>query len=557
MGKLGLDIDKGLYLGIDFGTTNSVISVYNYDDNQVYTVPIEGSLVCPTAIAFDEDFDDEDKLEKVCGLQAKEGAVIYPDSTILGIKRLITLDQSIPVIVEGKKYDFDPVQIAGEIISYLKDQADAYVREQFGINGIFNGCVITVPANSVDKQKKRMKEAASFAGFHEDEVHIRLEPAAAAISYATTVSDTKHVLVYDFGGGTFDACVLKIEAKTGEPTIQILSTYGDNVLGGNDIDKIMMDMIYAEFCELTNHTIDLFDLSKDDGLSRKQKLMALARLNQVATGAKERLSVSKSTKVVMAPFIQEPEIININMEITVEAFLNHRRSFSLGDPDDIFEKMKDKNVLDLAGETIKCTDICLQSGGIEKSVIDEIFLVGGSSSIPVISMMIKEQYGLEPYQSKISPALSISNGAAIYCHMIMQPSSNDVLISEKTIHSFGIEMAGRKYLEIIPAGIDIPDEGLTICLDEPLETNFDGLTSMVIVVYENMIPRDKNALAFVYEEGMKRLTGTSLKGIPSAPKGQEKVQITFHLSKDYILGVTAKSLSNEGVQTMLSVDALY
>jgi molecular chaperone DnaK len=317
MGKLGLDIDKGLYLGIDFGTTNSVVSVYNYDDGQVHTIPIEGSFICPTAIAFDEDFDEDEKLEKIVGLQAKEGAVIYPESTILGVKRLISQDQSIPVIVEGKQFDFAPVQIAGEIINYLKNQADEYVREQFGINGIFSGCVITVPANSVDKQKKRMKEAAGFAGFTEEQVHIRLEPAAAAIAYATTISSNKNVLVYDFGGGTFDACVLRIEAGSEEPSISILSTYGDNILGGNDMDKIVMDMIYTEFCTLTNNEIDLYDFSKDDGLSKKHKMMARARLNQVATAMKERLSSSKATKIVMAPFIQEPKIININMDITV------------------------------------------------------------------------------------------------------------------------------------------------------------------------------------------------------------------------------------------------
>jgi molecular chaperone DnaK len=241
----------------------------------------------------------------------------------------------------------------------------------------------------------------------------------------------------------------------------------------------------------------------------------------------------------------------------VDDFLNHKRQYALGDSMDVYEKMKDKSVLDLIQETIQCTDICLQSGSLEKTDLDEIFLVGGSSSIPIISKMITEQYGLEPHQSKISPALSISVGAAIYCHMIMQPTSEGVSISEKTIHSVGLEMAGRRYLEIIPAGVDIPEEGLTVSLEEPLETNFDGLTSMVIVVYESMFKRDQHTITFVYDEGMKRLAGTSLEGIPSAPKGHEKVQITFHLSKDYILGVTAKSLSNEGVQTTLSVEALY
>lgn len=557
MGKLGLDTDKGLYLGIDFGTTNSVVSVFNYDDDQVYTVPIEGSNICPTVIAFDEDYEEEGKLERIFGLQAKEGAIIYPESTVANIKRFITSDEAVLVKVEDETYEFEPVQIAGEIISYLKEQADMFIRETFGVISALNGCVITVPAISIDKQKKRMKEAAVLAGFNEENVHIRLEPAAAAISYAVEVRENKKVLVYDFGGGTFDACVLNIEAGELEPHISILSTYGDNILGGNDIDKIVMDMIVGEFYEMTNHAIDLFDDSKEDGLSKKQKLMARARLNQIANQTKERLSKASSAKVVLAPFIQEPTIVNINMEITAESFLSHKRVYQLGDRDDVFQKMQGKHVLDLIHETIRCTDICLESGGLTASDIDEIFLVGGSSAIPVISEMVEEHFGIKPLESKVSPALSISRGAATYCKIINMPSDDSVTIAQQTIHSLGLEMAGRKYLEIIPADMIIPDEGLHMTLDVPLQTNFDDLTSMVIVVYESILKIDPHSIHHVYDEGMRRLAGTTLHGIPKAPKGEEEVQVTFHLSKDYLLSVEAVSLGSEGASTTLSVEALY
>lgn len=558
MGKLGLDVDRGLFLGIDFGTTNSVISIFNYDEEgSIQTIEIEGSHICPTAIAFEESYAEDGKLEKIFGIQAKEGAVIYPDSTILGIKRLLSYDQSIEIHVEEKTYEFEPVQIAGEIIAFLKEQADQYIREQYGVIGEFSGCVITVPANSIDKQKQRTKEAAILAGFSEEQVHIRLEPAAAAISYATTLKEDKTVLVYDFGGGTFDACILSIEASDKEPLIQIISTYGDNVLGGNDIDKIMMDMIYHEFCRLTNHNIDLFDFTKEDGISHKHKKMAIVRLNQVANMAKEKLSSTASTKIVMTPFLQEPELININMEVTVEAFISHQRIYQMNDTDTVYGKMKGKSVIDLVNETIHCCRVCLESGKLSHRSIDEIFLVGGSSAIPLVKQSIAGYFKKEPFQSRLSPALSISKGAAKYGQLIAMPKASGLRISETTIHSLGLEMAGRRYLEVIPKGIEIPDEGLRIELSVPLETNFDQVSSMVIVVYENMIDQEPGVISYVYDEGMRRLAGTTLKGIPKALKGQEKVQLVFGLSKDHLLNVEAKSLSDVGVQTSLTVEALY
>lgn len=555
MAKLALDVDKGLYLGIDFGTTNSVVSIFHYDEDRVDTVEIEGSSICPTAIAFDESFEVDEVLEKIYGIQAKEGAVIYPESTVLGIKRRLSDDKAIEIIVEDETYEFSPVQIAGEIIAYLKDQADTYMRENYGVTGQFEGCVITVPANSIDKQKLKTKEAAVLAGFLEEQVHIRLEPAAAAISYASTVTEDKKVLVYDFGGGTFDACLLAIDAKSGEPEIKILSTYGDNRLGGDDIDQIMVDMIYDSFLSQTDNTIDLFDLSKDDGVSKKQKKMAQVRLKQVANSAKEKLSKSMSTKVVMAPFLQEPEVVNINLEISVESFIAHKRKHQLGDDEEVFNQFVGKSVTDLTKKTIECCDVCLEAAEVNKESVDQVFLVGGSSAIPLVGEMMTDHFGQAPYQSKISPALSISRGAAKYAQMIAMPNASGLLVSETTIHSLGLEMAGRRYLEVVAKGIEIPDEGLVVSLEEPLTTNHDGLTSMVLVVYESLLKNQ--GVSYVFDEGMKRLGGTTLKGIPKNKKGQEAVAVTFTISKDNLLTVNAKSLSTEGLETQLTVEALY
>lgn len=558
MGTLGLDLESGLFLGIDFGTTNSVVSIYDFKDGEVQTIPIDGSNIFPTAIQFETDIDDESKLSKIFGVQAKEAAMIYPESTVLSIKRYLGSDENINIKVDEKEFTFTPQQIAGEIMAYLKVMADEYAREKLNLSGEFSGCVITVPANSTDKQKKMTKEAAILAGFDESSVYLRLEPAAAAISYAINERKDKKVLVYDFGGGTFDACILEIKLdENEEPNISILSTYGDNDLGGNDIDKILIDIIYEEFKKLTNDEIDLFDENIDDGVSKRQKKVALVRLTQMANQAKERLSQAKSTKVVLAPFIQEPKIVNINMEISREDFLNHKRINKLNDCDEIFSKFKDKSVIDMVNETIQCVDKSLASANIKSSDIDEIFLVGGSSSMPIVSEKIKEKFEKEPFKSKISPALSISQGAAHYCNMIMMPTVKGPVVHEKTIHPIGLEIAGRRFMEIVKAGMDIPKDNLVIEASEPLITNFDNVSSMAIVVYENTMPEDKEGAILVTKQGMKRLAGTSLRGIPQAPKGQEKVKVIFNISSDNMLKVTAKSMTDDGVVTELSVDELY
>ena len=558
MGTLGLDLERGLFLGIDFGTTNSVVSLYNFKDGIAQTIPIDGSNIFPTAIQFETDPEDEKKLARIFGVQAKEAAMIYPQSTVLSVKRLLGSEAKIDIAVDDKSFSFTPEQVAGEILGYLKQKADEYAQEELGIAGEFSGCVITVPANSTDKQKRMTKEAALLAGFDEENIYLRLEPAAAAISYAVNESNDKKVLVYDFGGGTFDACILQVtnEAEN-EPNISILSTYGDNDLGGNDIDKLIIDMIYEEFKKLTNDEIDLFDDAADDGVSKRQKKVALVRLQQVANQAKERLSQAKSTKIVLAPFIQEPRIVNINMELTAEAFANHKRVNRLGDADAVFEKFEGKSLIDLIDSTLVCVDKCLESAKLTPEEVDAVFLVGGSSSVQLVGEKMAAKFGKEPFRSKLSPALSISQGAAYYCNMIMMPTVKGPTVQETTVHPLGLEIAGRRFMPIVSQGVDIPKDGLTIDASELLMTNFDNVTSMAIVVYENTMPATDDVVEFVSAEGMKRLAGASLRGIPQGPRGQEKVKVTFHVGQDNMLKVTAKSTSVDGVETALSVDDLY
>ena len=557
MGTLGFDMERGLFLGIDFGTTNCVVSLFNFAEGEALTIPIDGGNIFPTAIQFEADPEDAHKLAKVYGVQAKEAAIIYPQSTVLSIKRMLGSEEAVRVVVDDKEYSFRPEEVATEILAYLKAKADEYVQEELGIAGEFSGCVITVPANSTDKQKKMTKAAAVKAGFDEASVFLRLEPAAAALSYAVNETQDKKVLVYDFGGGTFDACILELNMAEAEPVISILSTYGDNHLGGNDIDKLVMDMVYDEFTKLTNGEIDLFDEEADDGVSKRQKRVAIVRLMQAANQAKERLSQAKTAKVVLAPFVQEPRIININMEITREDFAAHRRIHALGDTHEVFEKFRGKNLEELLDETLVCVDRCLEAAGLKEGDIDEVFLVGGSSSLISVGEKIFQKFGKEPFRSKLSPALSISHGAAYYCNMIMMPTVRGPVVQERTIHPLGLEIAGRRFMEIVGGGLDIPKDGLVVEAAELLTTNFDNVGSMAIVVYENTLPKKDAKLTTVNMEGMKRLAGTSLRGIPQKPRGEEKVKVVFSVGQDNMLRVTAKSMSDSGAVTELAVDELY
>lgn len=555
MGRLSLEVEKGLYLGIDFGTTNSVVSIYHYDTNEIYTLKIDGYTVFPSVIQF--ELNEDGTLSRIFGIEAKEAEIIYPESTISSVKRYLESDDPMKIQIEGHTYTFEVEAIVSELLAYLKDQADLYIREELNISGTFSGCVITVPANSTDKQKRKMKKAAVMAGFSENNIYLRLEPAAAAITYATVINEDKKVLVYDFGGGTFDACVLEIrQAEEEEPELKILSTFGDNYLGGNDIDQLMVDLIYDRFLDITKGKIDLFDFNKTDDLNVRDKKMAIVRLKQVANHAKEKLSMMNVAKITLAPFIQQPIPVNIQLDVSRQEFLDYVRKYQLDDSEHQFLRLKGKSLNDLIDETMLCVKKCIQFANLKIQDIDDILLVGGSSGIPEISNKIQHLFEKLPYQGKISPALSISQGAAHYCNQIMLPTMKGPKIHETSVHSLGIEIAGRRYFEVIEQGLPIPEDGLTIDAKYILETNFDDLSSIAISVYEDLEP-DATITKFVYDSGLKRLTGTTLRGIPLNKKGLEQIKVSFTLSRDNILTVRAVSMNDEGIMTILQVDELY
>ena len=557
MGLLGLDTDQGYYLGIDFGTTNTVVSIYDYDKDQLTPIPIDGEAIFPTVIQFIEDDEQAGKLKAIFGMEARESAMIYPESTVLSIKRMLGKEQPITVKVDQQSYDFKSEDIVAQILTYIKNEASTYMLTNMDVHVDWAGCVITVPANSTDRQKNKMKQAAGMAGFMEDQVFLRLEPAAAALTYAKQALEDKKVLVYDFGGGTFDACLLSLADMASEaPVIDLISTYGENHLGGDDLDEIMMDMVVHEFYEQTDGKIHLFDDQYDDGVSRKAKRMARVRLKEAARIAKEKLSAAASTKIVLAPFLQEPYIININMEVTREAYYNHARAYQLSNSDEVFEWMKGQTPRTLVDRTLACVTSCLELANMDRNQVDDIYLVGGSSGMPLVKSMLEEFFEKPPKHGTISPAYSISMGAAYYCYQIMNQASSGPAVTDVTVHPMGLELVGRRFLPIIESGQPIGEEGLRVVCDTPLYTNFDDLDNLNIVVYEDTSPRG-DCIRYCYETGMKRLATTKLTGIKKAPAGAMAIEISFTIDRNNLLTIEATAKDTEGEVKVLEVADLY
>ncbi len=546
MAELGLNIQKEYILGIDFGTTNTVVSFMK--DNKPFIIPIDNNNIFPTAIYFEDEVDGN--LSKVFGFEAKESAILNPDASIFSVKTLLSNNKKIDVKVNDKKYTFTPKEVVGEILNYIRNQCNDFLKNDLSIDGVFSGCVITVPANSTDKYKKLMFEASVLGGFEEEKIHIRLEPTSAAINYASNVTTSKKVLVYDFGGGTFDACVLDISIQENSPNIVVLSTIGHNNLGGDIIDEVVQDLIFEKFKKQSNNEIDLFH---NDNEHFKR---AVVRLKKLATNTKEKLCVTNNVKITLSSFITYPKKYDLNFSLSREEVFSHKRINKLTSNSETFNEYCNKSIKDIINKTLELTEMCISKAGVKKTEIDDFILVGGSSQIPYISEKITEIFNKTPYKSVVSPALSISFGASLYSDIIYN-NSTEIKVLEKTIHSFGIEISGRRFLPIIKEGVEISEKGLHIECDTPLTTNYDALSSLAIVVYENTISNNSSNLQYISEKGIKRLGSTTLTGIPKKPKGEEKIQVVFKMNQDNILTVEAFSLSNKGARTILTVDKLY
>ena len=466
-------------IGIDLGTTNSAVSVLEGGEAKIIPNP-EGNRTTPSVVAFKNG-------EMQVGEVAKRQAVTNP-STVSSIKRYMG-DGSYKVHMDGK--DYTPQEISAMILQYLKSYAEDYLGEKV------DKAVITVPAYFNDAQRQATKDAGKIAGLEVE--RIVNEPTAAALAYGLDKTDKEEkVLVFDLGGGTFDVSILEL----GDGVFDVLSTSGDNHLGGDDFDQKIMDYLVAEFKK--EHGVDL---SKDK--------MALQRLKDAAEKAKKDLSGVSTTQISL-PFITASAEGPLHLELTLTRAK--------------FEELTH----DLVERTKQPVRQALKDAGLSQSDIDEVILVGGSTRIPAVVEAVRKETGKEPNKS-VNPDEVVAMGAAIQGGVI-SGDVKDIVLLDVTPLSLGIETMGGVFTKLIDRNTTIPTSKSQV-----FSTAADNQPAVDVHVLqgERQMAADNKTL------GRFQLTD-----IPPAPRGIPQIEVTFDIDKNGIVNVSAKDLGTGKEQTI-------
>ena len=466
-------------IGIDLGTTNSAVSVLEGGEAKIIPNP-EGNRTTPSVVAFKNG-------EIQVGEVAKRQAVTNP-STVSSIKRHMG-DGSYKVHMDGK--DYTPQEISAMILQYLKSYAEDYLGEKV------DKTVITVPAYFNDAQRQATKDAGKIAGLEVE--RIVNEPTAAALAYGLDKTDKEEkVLVFDLGGGTFDVSILEL----GDGVFDVLSTSGDNHLGGDDFDQKIMDYLVAEFKK--EHGVDL---SKDK--------MALQRLKDAAEKAKKDLSGVSTTQISL-PFITASAEGPLHLELTLTRAK--------------FEELTH----DLVERTKQPVRQALKDAGLSQSDIDEVILVGGSTRIPAVVEAVRKETGKEPNKS-VNPDEVVAMGAAIQGGVI-SGDVKDIVLLDVTPLSLGIETMGGVFTKLIDRNTTIPTSKSQV-----FSTAADNQPAVDVHVLqgERQMAADNKTL------GRFQLTD-----IPPAPRGIPQIEVTFDIDKNGIVNVSAKDLGTGKEQTI-------
>src|SRR3954469_9238717 len=486
-------------IGIDLGTTNSVVAVMEGGEPVVITNP-EGGRLTPSVVAFTKTG------ERLVGQVAKRQAVTNPENTVFSIKRFMgrkfdEVSEEMKMVpyrvvrasnadarVEANGKDSSPPQISGMILQKLKQAAEEYLGQPV------SKAVITVPAYFNDAQRQATKEAGTIAGL--EVMRIVNEPTAAALAYGLDKKKDETIAVYDFGGGTFDISILEV----GEGVVEVKATNGDTHLGGDNLDQRVIDWIISEF-------------KKSDGIDLSKDRMALQRLKEAAEKAKMELSTVMESDINL-PFITADQSgpKHLQMKLTRAKF--------------------EQLVEDLLQKTVGPTKQALADAGVDPSKIDEVVLVGGSTRIPKVQQIVKDLFGKEPHKG-VNPDEVVAIGAAIQAG-VLAGEVKDLLLLDVTPLSLGIETLGGVMTPLIQRNTTIPTRK-----SETFSTAADNQTSVEVHVLQGERPmaRDNRPLGKFH-----------LSGLPPAPRGVPQIEVTFDIDANGIVNVSAKDMATQKEQ---------
>ena len=497
-------------IGIDLGTTNSVVSVM--EGSEVKVIPnAEGNRLTSSVVAF------TDKGDVLVGEPARRQAVTNPNKTVYSIKRFMgrrhnevgSEEKMVPYDIVGASdeyvkvkiadKDYTPQEISAKILQKLKEAAESYLGHKV------NKAVITVPAYFNDSQRQATKDAGQIAGL--EVARIINEPTAAALSYGLGKGKNEKIAVFDLGGGTFDISILEVSPPEGDDdsertVFEVISTSGDTHLGGDDFDEELINYVAAEF-------------QKENGIDLRKDQMALQRLQEACEKAKKELSSQAQTDINL-PFITADAAGPKHLQVSITRAK--------------FEELTDS----LIHRCRVPVEKALSDAGLKPSDIDEVVLVGGSTRIPKVQEMVKDLFGKEPHKG-VNPDEVVASGAAIQAS-VLSGDRTDVLLLDVTPLSLGIETMGGVFTKLVERNTTVPTEK-----KQTFSTADDNQAAVTVRVFQGERPMAAD----------NRLLGEfNLEGIPPAPRGMPQIEVKFDIDQNGMLNVSARDVGTGTEQTV-------